>query len=50
MRIVIVHTDPALHAARLEHQLVDSGTTAIVVLDDFAHTLEEVLANTQCAM
>lgn len=43
---VIVNTNPLYTARELEHQLIDSGAIAIVVLDNFAHTLEEVLANT----
>jgi long-chain acyl-CoA synthetase len=43
---IIVNTNPLYTARELEHQLVDSGATAIIVLDNFAHTLEEVLAKT----
>jgi long-chain acyl-CoA synthetase len=42
----VVNTNPMYTARELEHQLVDSGAAAIVVLDNFAHTLEEVLART----
>ncbi len=31
----------------LEHQLNDSGAAAIVIVSNFAHTLEKVVAKTQ---
>ena len=45
--IVVVNTNPLYTPRELEHQLKDSGATAIVVLENFAHTLEEVIARTQ---
>jgi acyl-CoA synthetase (AMP-forming)/AMP-acid ligase II len=42
-----VNVNPLYTARELEHQLKDSGATAIVVLENFAHTLEEVIARTQ---
>jgi long-chain acyl-CoA synthetase len=44
--VVVVNTNPLYTARELEHQLKDSGATAIVVLENFAHTLEQVLART----
>ena len=44
--IVVVNTNPLYTPRELEHQLKDSGATAIVVLENFAHTLEEVIART----
>ena len=41
-----VNVNPLYTARELEHQLKDSGATAIVVLENFAHTLEEVIENT----
>ncbi len=41
--LTVVNTNPQYTARELEHQLKDSGATAIVVLENFAHTLEEVL-------
>jgi long-chain acyl-CoA synthetase len=41
-----VNTNPLYTARELEHQLRDSGATAIVVLENFAHTVEEVLPRT----
>lgn len=40
---VVVNVNPQYTARELQHQLADSGATAIVVLDNFAHTLEQVL-------
>ncbi|HET9024050.1 MAG TPA: AMP-binding protein [Burkholderiaceae bacterium] len=44
--VVVVNTNPLYTARELEHQLKDSGATTIVVLENFAHTLEEVLPRT----
>jgi long-chain acyl-CoA synthetase len=44
---VVVNTNPMYTARELQHQLVDSGASAVVVLDNFAHTLEQVLPATQ---
>ncbi|MFG6467658.1 long-chain-fatty-acid--CoA ligase [Roseateles sp. BYS87W] len=43
---VVVNVNPLYTPRELEHQLKDSGARAIVVLENFAHTLEEVIANT----
>ncbi|MBR6876752.1 MAG: AMP-binding protein [Neisseriaceae bacterium] len=45
--LVVVNTNPLYTPRELEHQLNDSGATAIVVLENFANTLELVLAKTQ---
>lgn len=45
--MVVVNTNPLYTPRELEHQLKDSGATAIVVLENFANTLELVLPNTQ---
>jgi long-chain acyl-CoA synthetase len=42
----VVNVNPLYTARELEHQLNDSETTAIVILANFAHTLEEVLGKT----
>jgi acyl-CoA synthetase (AMP-forming)/AMP-acid ligase II len=42
-----VNVNPLYTARELEHQLRDSGATAIVILENFAHTLEEVIEKTQ---
>ncbi|MBK7664256.1 MAG: AMP-binding protein [Sterolibacteriaceae bacterium] len=44
--LTVVNCNPLYTARELEHQLKDSGATAIVVLENFAHTLQEVLART----
>ena len=43
---VVVNVNPLYTARELEHQLVDSGAEAIVVLENFAGTLEEVIDRT----
>jgi len=40
---VVVNVNPQYTAPELAHQLKDSGAMAIVVLENFAHTLQEVL-------
>ncbi len=45
--LAVVNTNPLYTAPELEHQLQDSGATAILVLENFAHVLEKVLARTQ---
>ena len=42
-----VNVNPLYTARELEHQLKDSGASVIVVLENFAHTLSEVLEKTQ---
>ncbi|HVO88964.1 MAG TPA: AMP-binding protein [Casimicrobiaceae bacterium] len=44
--LVVVNCNPMYTSRELEHQLKDSGARAIVVLENFAHTLEEVVART----
>jgi long-chain acyl-CoA synthetase len=39
----VVNVNPQFTARELEHQLADSGAEAIVVLENFAHTLQEAL-------
>ncbi len=41
-----VNVNPLYTARELEHQLVDSGATSIVILENFASTLEEVIDKT----
>jgi len=41
--LVVVNLNPQFTASELEPQLKDSGASAIVVLENFAHTLQEVL-------
>ena len=41
--LTVVNTNPLYTARELKHQLSDSGASAIIVLDNFAATLAEVL-------
>ena len=43
--MVVVNVNPLYTPRELEHQLKDSGASAIVVLENFAITLQRVLAN-----
>ena len=45
--LVAVNTNPLYTPRELEHQLKDSGATTIIVLENFANTLELVLPRTQ---
>ena len=42
----VVNCNPLYTPRELEHQLKDSGAEAIVILENFAHTLEDVIART----
>src|SRR5262245_62189071 len=42
----VVNTNPLYTARELEGRLTDSGAEAIIVLENFAHTLEQVIART----
>jgi long-chain acyl-CoA synthetase len=44
--LTVVNTNPMYTARELKHQLNDAGASAIVVLDNFAATLSEVLKET----
>ncbi len=41
-----VNVNPLYTARELEHQLKDSGATTIVILENFAHTLAEIIDHT----
>jgi long-chain acyl-CoA synthetase len=45
--LAVVNTNPLYTAPELEHQLVDSGATAILVLENFAHVVAKVLPRTK---
>jgi long-chain acyl-CoA synthetase len=45
--MIVVNVNPLYTAAELGQQLADSGASAIVVLENFAHTLEQALPKTQ---
>ena len=44
--LTVVNCNPLYTPRELEHQLKDSGAEAILILENFAHTLEEVLPRT----
>ena len=44
--MTVVNVNPMYTTRELEHQLKDSGANTIVVLENFAHTLQEVAAKT----
>ena len=44
--LVAVNVNPLYTARELKHQLSDSGARCIVILDNFAHTLEDVIDET----
>lgn len=44
--MVVVNVNPLYTPRELQHQLKDSDVRAIVVLENFAHTLEQVMGNT----
>lgn len=54
--MIVVNVNPLYTPRELEHQLKDSGAKAIVVLENFAHTVEQAVARTDvkhvvvCAM
>lgn len=43
---VVVNVNPLYTARELEHQLKDSGARAIVIIENFAQTLQKCIANT----
>ncbi|MBS0421484.1 MAG: AMP-binding protein [Proteobacteria bacterium] len=45
--LIVVNTNPLYTPPELEHQLIDSGATAILVLENFAHVVQKVLPKTQ---
>ena len=53
---VVVNVNPLYTSRELEHQLKDAGAKAIIIIENFASTLQACLANTQvkhivlCAM
>jgi long-chain acyl-CoA synthetase len=42
----VVNTNPLYTPRELKHQLSDSGARAIIVMENFCHTLEEIIADT----
>jgi long-chain acyl-CoA synthetase len=46
--LVVVNTNPLYTPRELKHQLDDSGASAILVLDNFAKTVADVIVGTPC--
>jgi len=44
--MVVVNTNPLYTARELKHQMNDSGTEAIIIVENFCHILEEVIDET----
>ena len=44
--LIVVNCNPLYTPRELEHQLCDSGASAIIIVENFAHTLEQVIAKT----
>ncbi len=44
--LVVVNVNPLYTGRELQHQLKDSGARCIIILENFAHILEEVIAET----
>jgi long-chain acyl-CoA synthetase len=44
--LVVVNVNPLYTVRELSHQLKDSGTKCIIILENFAHILENVIADT----
>lgn len=44
--MIVVNVNPLYRPRELEHQLKDSGAEVIVILENFAHVLQKVVANT----
>ncbi|WP_173634307.1 long-chain-fatty-acid--CoA ligase FadD [Paramixta manurensis] len=45
--MTVVNVNPLYTPRELQHQLTDSGASAIVIVSNFAHTLEKVVDKTQ---
>jgi long-chain acyl-CoA synthetase len=43
---IVVNVNPLYTARELEHQLKDSGAEVIIILENFAHVLQQVIART----
>jgi long-chain acyl-CoA synthetase len=44
--LVVVNVNPLYTGRELKHQLTDSGTRCIIILENFAHTLAGIIADT----
>lgn len=48
--LTVVNTNPLYTPSELQHQLKDSGAVAIVVMENFCHTLQQVIDNSSIKM
>lgn len=48
--MVVVNVNPLYTPRELEHQLNDSGAVAIVIVSNFAHTLEKIVLKPRSSM
>jgi len=44
--LVVVNVNPLYTSRELKHQLIDSGAKCIVILENFAHVLKDIIADT----
>jgi len=44
--LTVVNVNPMYTARELKHQLIDSGASALLMVDNFGHTVQEVAADT----
>lgn len=45
--LIVVNTNPLYTAREMKHQFNDSGARAVIILANFAHTLQEILPDTK---
>jgi long-chain acyl-CoA synthetase len=45
--LIIVNTNPLYTPREMRHQFIDSGAKAILIAENFAHNLEQVIAETE---
>ncbi|MBD3743442.1 MAG: AMP-binding protein, partial [Stenotrophomonas sp.] len=45
--LIVVNVNPLYTPRELEHQLKDSGAKAIVIIENFAHTLQQCMGHTE---
>lgn len=44
--LIVVNTNPLYTAREMKHQITDSGVSAIVICENFAHNLEKIIDDT----
>ena len=45
--LIVVNTNPLYTASEMKHQFIDSGVTAIIILENFAFQLEKIIDETK---